>query len=230
MRECGLRHAASDASAALVDSRAPAVRPVLERPGARDHRVPDAVGRRGLADVRAHRERARSRPRRPRAVPADARFRAGHRPRGGPVRPEADRRCLPMGEAAGGGRVCAGKPVRRLAARGDVRRRLRLRRRPRVRDADAAGAAPRHRARGDAAARDRRLRVGEPGGDDRRPRARRPSLRIESGARVRDVRAVLPALRASHRAHRAAAPRRASANRPVWNRCSPGSTTFAETP
>ena len=58
-----------------------------------------------------------------------------------------------------------------------------------------AGAAARHRARGDVPARARRVRGGEPGGDDRRPRARRPALRGEPGARVRRVRRPLSARR-----------------------------------
>ena len=101
--------------------------------------------------------------------------RAGRRPRRRPFRP-APRAATLHGRPR---RVARARPRRRqrtgASASGDLRADLRRRRGTRVPDADDAGAAAGARPAGAAVARHRGERVGQPGGDHRRPGARRPA-------------------------------------------------------
>ena len=173
----------------------PAVRLLAVLAGPRKHGIPDGRGRGGLAALHAHRQRARPRAGRPRAVraddPADAGGRTGRRPLRSPARHQRVR-----GRQGGGRRDIGHRHDRGLAEQGEPpRRRGDPRRGASVREPrhDCPGAG-----RGDPPAHRPGHGVGHlgrPDRADRRARPRRIPLRVRLRRRLLHLRGPLRALR-----------------------------------
>ena len=164
VRKCTHSHE-SDSSRPGLAAAPPVVRPVLDRAGLRQFRLPDGRRGDGLADVRADRLGARSRAGRAGAVPAGDGAVPGRRPARRPLRPPPHRAGLAAGRRLrrGGARL---RRLHRHHQQGvDPGRRLLPRRRPRRRIAHDADAAAGRRA--DARCSRARWRP-------RRPRSRSP--------------------------------------------------------
>ncbi len=190
---------------AAIGPAPPAVRAVLERADLCGRGLPDGGRGRRLADVRAHRQRARPRADRPDAVPAGGGIDAGGGAGRRPLRPPPPAADLPGGRGRRG-RNAGARVGHRMGEQGiHPGGGVGARHRARIRGADPADAAAERGAGVAVSARRRRRGLHHPARHHFRPGARRRPLRARRGGALYHLLRALPRLdrAAGPGAHRA---------------------------